>query len=304
MKSSLKISWLGFFLFLTFCGNAQMFSENLQVGDSTQVHLLETQRGDILIGRVVKIEGTKLIFQLESGIQLEYDFKELETVQVKGADVLVSKPLRKKKIPKGRQVGRDSFSIQHMVYTYTAFPLKKGSSLYTNMDIFWNSIDWGVSDNITAGVASYFFTTLMFRGKMTFEVFENVHTGVGVNFINYFPEFDEFGVLTNFSAMISLGSPEGFANFTGGIFVPTLGTGVGRGYYGGLGFGGEKGKFTYRGELLLLSSQLSRRAYQPTLTPQLIFGYKKKHRRYEAGIIVLAWTDFPIIPYLGFKVHY
>jgi hypothetical protein len=294
---------LTYFLLTIQTVQGQVFSDYLNINDSTQVHILSTVRGDVFFGHVTKISGTQLVFLLENKIPLSFAFKEIKSVLVKGEDLLISKPLRQKKIPKGRMVGRDSFPIQTMIYSYTAFALQKGSLLYTNFDVIWNSVDWGITDQFTGGVALYLINVVILRGKLTTEVYDNVRVGLGTKFIAFFPDLDEFGILTNFSGIVSIGTPERFFSINGGVFVPVGGVGS-RAYGGGIGFGGERKKFTYRGELYILSSRLSRKNYQPVLSPELVIGFKQQHRRYEAGVILLPWTDFPIIPYLGFKAHF
>ncbi len=303
MNRGIQIGFVFVLALWSHCIQGQVFSKHLNIEDSTQVHVLRTVRGDTFMGHVKDIYGTRLTFLVENKISLEFDFSEIKSVIVRGEDVLVSRPLRKKKIPKGRLVGRDSFSTQNIIFTYTSFPLEKGRLLYTNFDLVWNSVDWGVTDNFTGGIALYLLNVIVLRGKLTTPVYDNIRIGVGTKFIMLFPEFDELGILTNLSGIITIGSPEKFFNLNGGIFVPT-GRGVSRGYGGGIGFGGEKEKFTYRGELFILSSRLSKKAYQPVLSPELVFGFKQKHRRYEVGIILLPWTDFPVIPYLGFNAHF
>ena len=283
--------------------DAQVFSKDLDVSDSTQVHIIETVRGDVLVGHVTRIEGTTLYFLLDDRIPVEFQFAEVKSVLVQGEDEVNSKSTPKREGRQIQQAGRDSFSIQYMTLTSTAFPLEKGNALYTNIDLLWNTMDWGVTDNFTAGVGLYLVGAAVLKGKLTFGPATNFRAGVGTNIFVVFPEFDEFGILTNVFGVATFGPPEKFINFTGGAYIPT-GRTTSRAWGGSFGFGGEKEKFTYRAELYILSSKLTDPDYQASFIPELVFGLKRKHRRFEAGVISMTWTDFPIIPYLAYKAQF
>ena len=45
---------------------AQQISEELNLADSSQLHVLETKRGDRFIGRVIKIENTTVYFNFRA----------------------------------------------------------------------------------------------------------------------------------------------------------------------------------------------------------------------------------------------
>ena len=58
----------------------QYFSHQLNLQDSTQVHILRSKRGDRFVGQLTDIRTTNLYFRLGNGDELIFTFKEVLSV--------------------------------------------------------------------------------------------------------------------------------------------------------------------------------------------------------------------------------
>ena len=138
---------------LPFCLNAQTFSPNFNFSDTTQIHVLKTHRGDVFTGKVIEIKDTNLRFLANGDIPLEFRFAEISSVSVQGEDQTAEAPsMENHKQKEDHGLENDTFPTQIMFYTQSAFALKRGKKLFTNVDLLWNSFDFAVTDRFSAGV--------------------------------------------------------------------------------------------------------------------------------------------------------
>ncbi|KAA3639985.1 MAG: hypothetical protein DWQ02_02745, partial [Bacteroidetes bacterium] len=201
--------------------SSQTFSPNLNLSDATQVHILTTNRGDIFIGRVVEIIDTRVSFLANGDIPIEFQFNEINKITVKGEGFLPHSDGDEKELALPGRPVQEPFNTQLMFLTATAFSLDRGKSLYSNVDVLWNSIDIGVTDNFQAGFGVLLPYMAIPRAKFTFDILDKVHLGAGINvFTVYDFYFNDFNMAFHPFAVTTFGEPNLFVNITGGYILP------------------------------------------------------------------------------------
>lgn len=300
----LVIQTLLFLIFLPVIGITQNFSTGFDLSDSTQVHILETRRGDVFIGKVTAISGTKISFLTGDKLELEFDFSSVKQVSVDGEwQVDDNQSVPDKKYSDFYNSELDSFPTQIMLYTPTAFSLKQGKRLYTNVDILWNSIDFALTDNLSLGVGTFLPIVANIRGKFSGSLFNKIHLGAGFNHYSVIYDFDDVEMISHVLGIVTFGTPELFVNFTAGYILP-IGDLANRMITSSVGVGHETKRFIYKAELFVLRERDWQGVNYISVYPELAFVFKNYNRRWEAGVFRFPWIDFPLIPYLGFKIHF
>ncbi len=283
---------------------SQTFSPNLNLSDTSQVHVLTTNRGDIFIGRVIEIIDTRVSFLAKGDISIEFQFSEIQKIDVKGEEIYPKSENYEEQPVFPNRRSQEPFNTQLMFLTPTAFTLDRGKTLYSNVDVLWNSLDVGVTDHFQVGFGVVLPFIAIPRAKFAIDLTEKVHVGAGVNaftVIDFY--YWELNMALHPYAVTTFGNPDLFINITGGYILP-LGYIEERVMVAGLGVGGESEKFVYKGELLIYQEPVWNGMRYTRLFPELGFGIKARNKRFELGIVGLAVFDFPLFPYLSFKTHF
>ena len=237
MMKLFKILFVLPFLFFFLPMQAQVISEKIEIGDTTQVHVLNTLRGDRFVGRVIKIENTKVFFLFKEKNELEFDLAEIKSLRVEGES--------------GKRQGDDSdepksdyerkFEERQAKYAYeaslpvlpagaeanffgtTGFTYGKGNGEYRNTMIFINRVDMGLGENIDIGldlIPLIGVNMLGARIKAGFSLSENAHLGVGASTYAFFSTFDDTFGGSHTYAVATIGSRERYLNFGYGYLFP------------------------------------------------------------------------------------
>lgn len=196
-------SILFLFIFLPFWGKAQVqIIGHWWPEDTTDVHILNTVRGDEFLGRLLKNDSINLVFQINSGDTLTYLPKAVKSVKI----------LHETPAPKSDII------CERLLVAPTGFSLEKGENEYRNILFLYNSYHHGITDKITVGggVMPLFITYLGWSdAKFSFELSEHIHvaTGglVGAGFVIDFSEDEESGGWNKYG-------------FTGGFGSLTIGS--------------------------------------------------------------------------------
>lgn len=283
---------------------SQTFSPNLNLSDTSQVHILTSNRGDIFIGRVIEIIDTRVSFLANGDIPIEFQFSEIKKIVVKGEEISSENENNgSEPVFPNRRI-QEPFNTQLMFLTPTAFTLDRGKRLYSNVNVLWNSLDIGVTDHFQAGFGVVLPVLAIPRAKFAIDLTEKVHVGAGINaftVIDFY--YWELNMAFHPYAVTTFGEPDLFVNITGGYILP-LGYIEDRIMVAGLGIGGESEKFVYKAELLVYQEPIWNGIRYTRLFPELGFGIKSRNKRFEFGIVGLAVFDFPLFPYLSFKTHF
>lgn len=190
------IFWIGVFIIPI---SAQEFSPLLDLDDPEQVHVLETVRGDRFIGKIQRIENKVLIFLLREENQLTFNFNEIKSVY-----------------PSGELKDAVLYIPTYLSVFPTAYNLPKGTWEYQNNSVLWNTLYYGVTDQLSVGggfVIPAFFTL---RIKFTVPVADRFDLGIqNQNLIGLSGE----GSLSTLTVSGTMGRPESFLNIGMGLLL-------------------------------------------------------------------------------------
>lgn len=283
---------------------AQTFSPNLDISDTSQVHILVSNRGDVFSGRVIEIIDTRVSFLAGGDIPIEFRFAEIDYIIVKGEETPGRSDIQGNYSGYRQPVDRtpETWDTQLMFLTSTAFQLEPGKKLYSNVDLLWNSLDFGVTENFSAGIGVFLPFMAIPRAKFSLGVTEKVHLALGTNIFTVY-DFYELNMATHFFGAATFGKPELFVNITGGVIVP-VGEIESRVMVTGFGGGGETPKFVYKAEFLVYQEPLFNGQNLIRLIPEIAMAVKSRNKRYEFGLVGIPVFDFALFPYLAFKSHF
>ena len=275
------------------------FSKHFDSEDSTQIHILETYRGDIFRGKVVATEKGILSFITEEYVAINFELFEIRNVFVEGKDRIKTNKARQK---------LKSIPPQMIIFSQTAFPIPKGVRIYQNIDLWWNSFDVGLSDNFSMGVATLLPFFIDVRGKYSYKVNKLLHVGLDINMVNLlFFSNAEYEVHAFFNGTATIGKPKLYMNLSLGVFKTLF-------FYeteykktaamtGGLGFGGEVNRFIFKSELTLFATPYQ--AKNEIIWPSVAIGWKSidNMKRYNLGFIRFP-GGYVYLPYLSFRTSF
>ncbi len=237
-----KLLLLCFLLFFTLPSflHAQFISKDIIIGDTTQVHVLNTENGDRFVGRVTKIVNTTVFLLFKDTKELEFAlseisslvlFKEQKSGGTSRGPVRNADYLRAKAEYEARNTGKDQSAIlngeEHLFFSPTAYTLGKGKNEFRNIMVFYNRIDFGLSDNIDIGfdlmplIGVNVFATRIKAG-VPLSDFVNIGFGGSVFFViqpNNFRRRDVTGT-THTYGTATFGSKDKFINVGYGYAFP------------------------------------------------------------------------------------
>ena len=293
IKRVTQISLIGLFsLFFIPTIYSQKFSESIDLSDSTQLHIIETKRGDRFVGRITKIENTTVYFLFRNESPLQFEFQELSLVWVVGESQpgASSEPdIKKQK----NAFDPSSQGPEYLLYSPTAFSYPKGGGAYRNTDLLWNTVDFGVTKNISFGggaIVPFFF---VFRGKGSFEVANQFRLGFGQNtFIPFIPDVSS---ASHIFSVASIGKAERFLNFSFGYWIdwdnpsdPYLV------YTGGGGF-----NITDSWRILIDIFYLNND--DVGVIPSLVLSWMSKKNNVDFGFFNVPDSDIPLLPAITYQ---
>jgi len=215
------LSLLCLFFFTPEDAVSQVFSSSINLEDSTQQHLIVTKRGDRILGRIQKIEGTTVTFIMKTGNVITYAFQDIEWVglrEEKSADSRHSKGYDSE-LPRLR-VAPERNGCENLLVSSSAFNYEKGTGEYRNLEVLINIADVGLSDHFSVGGGMIVPFLFIVRLKATVDYNDIVHLGTGVN--NFIPISEELAgdPFTHFYGVVTVGKPKAFLNATLGYVFP------------------------------------------------------------------------------------
>ncbi|MFM9946389.1 MAG: hypothetical protein ACKV1O_00470 [Saprospiraceae bacterium] len=199
----------------------QVFSSSINLEDTTQEHLIITKRGDRIVGRIQKIEGTTVTFIMKTGNAITYAFQDIEWVGLREEKNAASKPSKgyQAELPRLR-IAPERNGCENLLVSPSAFNYKKGTGEYRNLEVVVNIADVGLSDNFSVGGGMVIPFIFIVRLKGTVDYNEIVHLGAGVN--NFIPISEDIGgsPFTHFYGVVTVGKPKAYLNTTLGYIIP------------------------------------------------------------------------------------
>jgi len=215
------LSLLCLFFFTPEDAVSQVFSSSINLEDSTQQHLIVTKRGDRILGRIQKIEGTTVTFIMRTGNVITYAFQEIEWVGLQEEKSAGSKRSKgyEAELPRLR-IAPERNGCENLLVSPSAFNYKKGTGEYRNLEVLVNIADVGLSDNFSVGGGMLIPFIFIVRLKGTVDYNDIVHLGAGVN--NFIPISEDLAgdPFTHFYGVVTLGKPKAYLNTTLGYVIP------------------------------------------------------------------------------------
>lgn len=307
MKFLLKvIVFILFFLPTQLEAQILKISKYFDSKDSTQVHILETYRGDLFKGRVLALKDNTASL-LTGGVLIDFKFGEIKSIKVEGKDRIRSLPY----IPKYKGFEIDSLAPQFAFFHSTAFGLPKGMRLYNNVDLLWNSLDVNIGKGFSVGASALVPILMSVRTKYNYSFGKKLHVGVNFNLFGAFDlyGFEYLGTAAYLYGVTTFGTPKLYLNFRAGlvrpIFVDNNDFVEQANFISGFGFGGKIRNFVYQGEIMVYKERTFWGITQIRLLPSFALGWNARRSRYDLGVMVFPDYYSPvIIPYLSFKTHF
>ena len=192
MKHFFLSIWLSvIYLSTAFCQN---FSPDFNLSDTAQIHVLETKRGDRFIGKVLKIEQTNLTFQFREAQELVFTFSEIEEVSVYNS------------LAKSA-----AFQPSYLGVFPTGYNYSRGEWEYQNVDLLWNTLNYGITDNFSVGGG--FFLPLAFLAKLRWTQNISEKALLGVNIQSIIPLIEDANPVSILTLSGTIGEPCRLLNF-------------------------------------------------------------------------------------------
>lgn len=284
---------------------AQVFSSSINLADTTQQHLLVTKRGDRIVGRIQKIEGTTVSFIMNTGNAVTYAFQDIEWVGLR--DEKRDEPKRRYRNAEADsprlRVAPERNGCENLLFSSSAFNYEKGTAEYRNLQVLINMVDYGISDHFSVGGGLVVPFIFIVRFKATIDYNDILHLGVGTN--NFIPISESLGgsPFTHLYGAVTLGRPKAYLNAT-----------VGYGFtWGGssLDFPGDRETVplvaTFGGSILvadrlrfIIDIAYLKGEDLNDVMPSFSMGWISRASRFEVGLFSFVGSDSFAIPVVAY----
>lgn len=202
--------------------SGQFFSHQLNLKDSTQVHILRSQRGDRFVGQLKDIRSTTIYFRLNNGDELSFDFHEVISVVTWEEEKTKGTPSWQRSLRQRGGIFLDSeksIGAENLIYSSTAFNYEKLRGEVRSFSFLINVIDIGIAEGVSLGGGFSLPDIGIFRTKITTPISENSHIGVGSNLIFPISDFSNISGLAHTYLVLTRGNKDRYLNFTAGAFI-------------------------------------------------------------------------------------
>ncbi len=189
----------------------EIIAPEVRPGDTSQLHLLATERGDRFIGNLFYIQPPELGFRLRAGDTLFFDLSA-----VKGVDIISEEDYQLMKKP--RRYGASGL-YQDLFISNTAYAPPRGSRQFRNTQLAWNHIDFAATDHYSIGTGYVlpFFLVVRMRLASSSERLFNI--GAGINFLFSLSPEPEFPRTAHIYVATTLGERDKYFNLNAGYAV-------------------------------------------------------------------------------------
>ncbi len=282
-------------LISSFAYSQTIISEDIDFADTSQVHLLQTDRGDVLIGRLERIENDSFYFQLR-GTENIIAFR-LNTVRAvwpaEGEKPELGSPSGKARTREGKR--RIPPATNQMIYSATALPFA-GDGSYRNTLILWNQADYQPSEHISFGGGMLVPVLFMIRAQTQVSFSEFVHAGITIQHHQVIVDPDGSGS-THPYAMVTVGDRDKYLNFTYGYWFQH-GT-FADDPFPMVSLGGSitlSPKWRFFAEAMAILN-----GFDNYIVPSFNFSTFNRRSMLEFGVAAIPESDFPLIPILSYS---
>jgi hypothetical protein len=289
--------WLMIFLSLTVTGQT-IISQQLSIGDTSQMHVLFTTDGHQIFGLTRFIHNDTVGFQIRNVptvnrlLLRDVNFIGLanesfqQTKETKSLEPIEDEEWIREKYP---------MPLNQLLYSATAIPYaSKGT--YRNTMILVNQIDVKISDNFGVSGGALVPALLMGRVQTNVSASEMLHIGLAVQ--QYVILWDEQSA-THPYAMVTVGRRDRYLNFTMGYWIDRYGYNSTSNKYPMVTLGGsfafaEDWRFFVEGAAVF-------QTYENLMLPSFNFSNRRRKSVFEFGVLAIPDTEFPLLPLLSYQ---
>jgi hypothetical protein len=200
---------------------ATRFDLAFDLESTKQTHVIYTRDGSRLNGQVFRFSNDQMYLKMKDGSILELEDKMVKKVEVHRPGFIRKEKSNRVIYKKDRRKyfeNTDYIMAQNrLLVSQTGFGLKKGETEFRSTQVFFNSLDYGATDNLSFGVGVYpLIGDNVLTGRINFSVDLNkfVHLSSGAQIYYTLGGFATTGGEGAYNAHIalSMGSPQGFIN--------------------------------------------------------------------------------------------
>ena len=130
--------------------------EELHLGDTTLVHVLRLRDGSQLVGHVSRLTADSVTVELRSA-----------HVTVARGDVLEAREMPRSQVRDGDLWFPNPHSTR-LLFSPTAFPMEKGTGYFSDIYLFFLSVQYGVSDRFSLGAGMSVFPLKNFADNLIY----------------------------------------------------------------------------------------------------------------------------------------
>lgn len=315
---------------------AQEYSPLFNLGDTTQIHFVQTKSEEVYIGKVKRVESKAVQFESATLGEIKFVFSEINKIGVKGDELwksiytatvdetksdstttikesFVSYQDQKRNFKAWKRLHRTKDNRFHqpikMLHYYTAFPMKKGTGFYQNLYLLYNEVTYGITDQLVVGTSVFFPIIGAIQMRLNYPLTHKLHTALALQ---------AGGTIYNGGAsasqvygIVTYGTPSFYVNTTGGVLF------VRDEYYFSdekegyaeltfsLGLGGGTERTHYKFNPMFRLDQLGELKYSMLMS----IGYYNNNKEYEWGVvpgnILSIDTDtFIFFPFFSYKSYF
>ncbi len=194
--------------------NLKLRSPNFrETGEKLEkLHILHThERDDRFVGQVLSCNGVEVEFLTISGARLTFLLVKVRSITFDSYEKSISSTyVRGASVLSG---------YDRLVLTSSAFSYPTGAHEWRNVMLFYNSFKYGITDHASMDVGLLPLILLNVASvnlKITGDLSEHLHVGIGGQLWGYATVFDEKGHFVNVYGMASMGVKERFINLGAG----------------------------------------------------------------------------------------
>ena len=186
----------------------EIIAPEVRLGDTSQWHLLTTQRGDRFIGNAFYVQPPELGFRLGSGDTLFFDLSAVKSVSI--ATEENTRPANKP-----FQVGREAL-YQDLFISNSAFCAPKGTRQFRNTQLAWNHVDFAATSHYSIGMGYVLPFFLIVRTRLASSTEGPFNIGAGINFLFSLSPEPDFPRTAHFYVATTLGRRDKYFNLNAG----------------------------------------------------------------------------------------
>ena len=179
-------------------------------GRPNKFHRLKTKAGDSFVGQLLSFSGGEYVFLMRNGSELRFTVREVSHIHLEkeGEGPFI----------RSGSLGNYQHNQQRVFFSPSAFLLEEGTKEFRTM-IVQNTIDFGVSKNITIGTGVY--TVIVASGitgkiKIGGSFSDHFHVAVGAQGMYAFSVFDDAIGMGLVYGAVSIGTREKFISIGAG----------------------------------------------------------------------------------------